>query len=424
MNERPAVHLIDLPSRFPEIYTRVLSNGIRLHHLAPGNEQVARVMLIWPGGTVEARNQEAALLSAQLLMTSSGDLSRDKVADIIDTNGALLQSNVTQHHSSTLLCSLCDRLPATLDLLTELYENPEYEEPEFILARTRQAARLETSVLKTGYQASMAEGKRIFGSDHPMSHIPDATVTKSITIEEIKSSIPALRDNGMPDVFISGFLPQTIIELIADKLGKLSTRTESIALDIQPPHPTGDYREEITMPDAHQCSVRMTFPTIDRRHNDYCSLKFTIQILGGYFGSRLMQEIRERQGLTYGIEASLLGYNEGGFITISSSCDVTSVDRLITETKHQLNLMTQTDITTDELERARRMSLTMLASTFDTSHSIMDFVVSGHRLGFDTSYYQSQVKAITEATPESIKIIARKYLTPNPYITIAGNLPR
>lgn len=65
----------------------------------------------------------------------------------------------------------------------------------------------------------------------------------------------------------------------------------------------------------------MGMPTVLRSDADYIPLRILVTALGGYFGSRLMTNIREDKGYTYGISASLLGYRNNSFISISCQCD-------------------------------------------------------------------------------------------------------
>lgn len=152
-------------------------------------------------------------------------------------------------------------------------------------------------------------------------------------------------------------------------------------------------------------------PAIDRNHPDYIVLRLLVMALGGYFGSRLMSNIREDKGYTYGINSYLLGYPEGGLIGISSSTDNSTADALIEETIGEIKRLSKGDFTEDEIARLKQHAMSTLASSLDSSFDIMEYYINGLVAFIPSNYFEEQVKAVKSLTPELLTRVAREHLS-------------
>ncbi len=119
----------------------------------------------------------------------------------------------------------------------------------------------------------------------------------------------------------------------------------------------GDTIQHIAKPDGVQSSIRMGMRTINRGHADYFSLLLLNHILGGYFGSRLMKNIREEKGLTYGIYSSLNPFKNDCMFSIGADVDKINVELTINEIKKEIEALCLTEISEDELDVTKTIFL-------------------------------------------------------------------
>lgn len=169
----------------------------------------------------------------------------------------------------------------------------------------------------------------------------------------------------------------------------------------------------------------MSIPAVPRSHPDYNLLRMTVTALGGYFGSRLMMNIREDKGYTYGISSALLGSREGGYIVISAQCDNRYTSALIDETRAELIRMADSPLSDDELKRLKFNVASDLASTLDTPMTMMDYYELRHTIGVPDDYFYARQKALAEITPEIVCEMSRRYLNPDSLrISVAGDLSK
>lgn len=144
--------------------------------------------------------------------------------------------------------------------------------------------------------------------------------------------------------------------------------------------------------------------------------------LGGYFGSRLMSNIREKKGLTYGISALLLGDREGSHATITAQCDNGYAGRVVEEIRNEIKALADNPPSGDELERMRLHAVSDSLEALDTPFSIMKVIVSQYAVGMPDNYFQRQQEVIASIDSDTIGEMARRYLSADSLrISIAGN---
>ncbi|MDE7408183.1 MAG: insulinase family protein, partial [Muribaculaceae bacterium] len=157
-------------------------------------------------------------------------------------------------------------------------------------------------------------------------------------------------------------------------------------------------------------------------HHDYVDLRCAIIGLGGYFGSRLMTEVRERQGLTYGISAALFGYPEAGIMMIASQTDNRSAQKLIEATKREILQLQEGPMGAAEFERLRRYIYSQLLSTLDNPFTIMDYYETLKLNFIADGYFQRQIDALSSMTPERLRRVMADHIDITKMKTsVAGN---
>ena len=151
-------------------------------------------------------------------------------------------------------------------------------------------------------------------------------------------------------------------------------------------------------------------PTVPRRHPDYIKLRLLATVLGGYFGSRLMANIREDKGYTYGINASLSGRSFDGYIGISTECDTQHCWNVIAETKKEMVRLCDEPIPEQELKVVKRHLLSDLVKTLDTPFNIAAYIGSMFCYGIYPTYFNDQVQEIIDANSSDLLDVAKHYL--------------
>lgn len=404
----------------PSLSVTQLSNGVTLYALDAGDQPLNRITVSYASGLMEADIPDALLLAANLLREGTTSYTGSQISETLDYHGAWLKSEVMSHDTAVSLWSLNKSTIKLLPLFKEILTAPTFPDKEFATLRDKHKARYLLSQKNVGYIASQTDKKMVFGASHPMSRVLDADEIEALTTDDVRAAYSKTFSTA-PKVFITGDIKEilpAIIEFFSQFEFQPSATPER---NIRPmrPAPAGTVTA-VDVDSEHQAAIAISIPTIGREHADYIPLRLAVMALGGYFGSRLMANIREEKGYTYGITGHLLGYREGGVVSIATNTTPQYVDAVITEVRNELARLREQPMDDEELAIVRNNAMTSLAAILDTPFSIMDHYLSHFHTGTPPDYFNRQAEAIKSLSAARIMELARKYLDPdNMIISIA-----
>lgn len=410
----------------PAIRRRKLANGAELVVIADGTQPVAQLAMNWVGGLAEAPSIAVARMVSDGLREGATDSTADQLEELLDFNGAQLRTATNSHYSSVVLSVLSQRLAEVLPAVLDAVYHPIFPVERIDRMRQRIAASRLVELERVDILASEAAMRGLAGENHYLSRTLDPDEVMSIPIEQLRAWHDRVYTPHTMTAYLSGAitpeLEGRVVSLLNDMAQDAGDRRALLRATVIPlntiPTPVPIFMEK---PGAQQCAVNISIPTIDRRHPDYARLRLAIYALGGYFGSRLMTNIREERGLTYGIQSLLYGYREGGVLEIAAATSPGSVDELIGQTMLEIERMHTNPLGSEELQRVRRGYFTRLAATLDTPFGISDFVMSSQLSCSPDNYFDMQVAAVHEATPALIAEMIECYIDPSrSIVTIAG----
>jgi predicted Zn-dependent peptidase len=158
-----------------------------------------------------------------------------------------------------------------------------------------------------------------------------------------------------------------------------------------------------------QSAISIGSSTINKRHIDYHGLKILNTILGGYFGSRLMKNIREDKGFTYGINSSVSSLDLSGYKVISTEVGQKNLQRTIDEIYNEISLLQSVPVEKDELDIVRNYMSGEMVRMFDGPFALAESFKSVWEFGLDNSYYHSFAEKIKTIDPDEITELAQTY---------------
>lgn len=273
-----------------------LANGIELYALDAGDQPINRITVSYPSGLMEAKAPDSLLLATQLLREGTQSYSGSEISETLDYHGAWLKCDALSHNSAVSLWSLNRSTTQLLTLLRELLFSPVFPEKEFATLRDKHIAKYLLSLKNVAYVAAQSDKKMVFGEHHPMSRVLDADEIGKLTVDDIKSTYQHTFSQT-PKVFVAGDISE-LIPAVTDFFSDFEYETASIEpQNIIPMQPETGGKTAVSDVDAeHQAAIALSIPTIGRDHPDYIPLRLVVMALGGYFGSRLMTNIREDKG--------------------------------------------------------------------------------------------------------------------------------
>lgn len=408
----PAIHPF-APLTMPREIAETLDNGLIFHRFSGGDQPVCNLTLHFLGGISEMGEAAAKILASQL---SEGTENRtaDEIAETLDYCGARFSSQVQAHHTTVKLSLLTSGLPEILPVLAEMITAPSFPEDRLEVARQRLVSALQVSHEDPSAVADMKLQPLFWGKDNPLGREMTENDICNVNADTLHRNHRRLLCPAKMHAYLSGLLDNENISAVRDFLTNIQQLSSGYDMELHPPVPEpGGTAVTTGMPAALQSAISCFIPTPEREHPDYVPLRFAVMALGGYFGSRLMSNIREEKGLTYGISAALMGSQDGAQVYISTTTDRSATDIVLNEIKHELKELSSNPPAGQELERFRTYAMTGLAELLDNPFSVMQYYGSQNLVGTPSDYFERQQAVLTALTPDEIARVSTKYLNPD-----------
>ncbi len=398
---------IDLPAETVE----ELGNGVVFHVVNVGEQPISRLSLFWEGGNFDAANPCVPGLVAEAMRGSTLGMSGTEIDDAVDFNGGRLSGRATDHYIGLDIISLNSRLGNLLPVVGEIACRADFPEDAVGIPARKASANRALQLSKVPFRAVTGVRTAMQGAGHRASRLAMPDDFMAVTPAEVRAGYERMCKSRKHAFLGGSFDEKTVGEVRAF----LETLQPSVLEPIKvcPFCPERVGHSFDGMPGAKQAAVSMALPTVGRDHHDYIVLRLAIMALGGYFGSRLMSNIREEKGLTYGISAALLGNREGAYMEIDAQCDAASVDLVIDETRKEISGLHRNPPKGDELNRLKLNAWSALASVTDSSFGILDHYVTRLLVGTPADYFQSQLDVLDSLTPDRLAEVAGLYLDPD-----------
>ena len=391
----------------------VMPNGIPLYVFDAGENEVVRIDVVVKGGRWQQRLPLQALFTNRLLREGSSRYTSVQIAERLDYYGAWLDLSVGQGHSFVTLYSLNKYLPQTLDLLENLIKEPSFPDNELSTILDNNVQQFKINMQKVDFLAHRELVKALYGCHHPDGRVIEESDYKHISSAILREFHSLYYHSGNCSVYVTGKVTDECVRRLESCLGNAP-----FGLIVKPvqktpvfmPVPTADKRIFVTRPDALQSAVRMGLLTVQRTHPDYVGISVLVTLLGGYFGSRLMSNIREKKGYTYNISAGLVSCPGSSAMVISTETDNEYVEPLINEVYHEIDRLLAEPVSQDELNMVKNYMLGDLCRSYESVFSLSDAWIFLHTSCLPDNYFELMQDTIKSITPRELYDLAGKYL--------------
>lgn len=400
------------PVTLPLPKSDILSNGIRFHTISGGSQEVVQLSITWQGGCLEAPHPMVATLMASLMAEGTSRHSGAEISEMLDFHGAMLRISASQHVTTLQLTALNSMLADVMPLVREIICEPSFPRQAFDTFHDIEVNNFLLAHSKVSVLCSEALAPLIKGPSHPESHVPTLQEVKDISLGQVKEFYQSLVTANGCDAYLGGNFSDRIYDSVRQMLESLPAKGMAMQRRIVPYVALPPEKVVARKPGAVQAAVEIGIPAIPRSHPDYIPLRLSVMALGGYFGSRLMKNIREDKGYTYGIAAYLLGNQEGSYISVMAQCDASYVDAVIAEVAKEMTRLAEQPLPDDEMMRLRQHASSTLLEILDSPFAIIDHYKVIDSVGLPEGYFDHQVHWVRNISPETIMRMARRYITP------------
>lgn len=391
---------------------QTLDNGIDVYSLSAGSQEIVKIEFVFKAGMYQQPAPLIASTTNALLESGTKSFSADELSDGIDFFGSFLELQVEQDFATVTLFSLNKYLHESLKFIEEVIKYPVFPDHEFKVHITNKKQKHAINSQKVNVLARRRFSELLFGPSHPYGIQVQEDDFNRISINEIKTFFNTYYNASNCTIFASGNLPETLTATLNTFFGKehwgIATATDP---GVSVPVKTSTTQKHfVEREDAIQSAIRVGRIMFNKTHPDYFKFQVLNTILGGYFGSRLMANIREDKGYTYGIGSGFSNLVNSGFFFISTEVGADVTNQTLDEIYKEIKLLRENLVNTNELETVRNYILGNFLRSADGPFALADKFKSIWEYNLDYSYFDAYFNAVKTVTPQELRNLANTYL--------------
>lgn len=396
-----------------------LKNGIPVYEINLGSQNVIKLELIFEAGRWHEMEKLIARSTSQLLKAGSLRHNAEKLANFFEYYGAKLSIYDGFNTVNIQVYCLSKHLATLLPMLQELLTTPAFPEEELQKLIKRNKQNLKVQLQKNDVVAYRLFTEELFGTEHPYGYNSSDELYSQVSIPKIKQHFQNNYTANNCTIILSGKTSAQSIQLLDQYFGHLPQSSP-----VQPhlwalaPVVGSKQIHQVLSPDSLQASIRIGRRTFSRDHADCDAFYMLNMVLGGYFGARLMQNLREQHGFTYGVYSSIETLKYSGYWYIHTDVGKDVKDAALTEIYREIDRLQNTLIPPAEMEMVRNYTLGMQLTSLDGVFNVASIIKSLVTSGLNEQHFKEFIKTIKTITPKEIQQMAQTYLNKEDFLEV------
>ena len=400
----------------PPTSTHTCSNGTPIYVVECPEYEVVKVSFVFHAGTITQQHAFAASATANMLAEGSKDMTSQQIAEKLDYYGSYFDINIDRDYAYITFCALAKFFPQTAEVMEQIILHPTFPESEVATYCNKRRQQLAIERRKVETLAREHFAKAIFGDNHPYGTSYPESAYDTLSRTHLESHYRSRYTAENCIVVCSGNIGAATLELIRSIVNQLPSSSDHQEPTIPPFE--GCNKKFIQHDGAVQSSIRMGRLLFSRTHEEFIPMQVLATVLGGYFGSRLMQNLREQNGFTYGIFSAMVNFQHTGYLAIATQVGTEVTQEALRQIAIEIERLRTELISEDELNLVKNIMAGEMMRILDGPFGIADVTTENILCGFDNSHISDNLKRIRSTTPEELLKLAQKYLDPKDITTV------
>jgi zinc protease len=403
----------------PDVVETTIGSGLRvLAARRPGVPMVElrlRVPFAAPGGPGDAGHTAVAELLSSTLLTGTSVRDRVTIDDELAAVGAELSVAVDPERLQVGGSALADGLPVVLGVLADVLTGAAYPSSELGRERERLVERITVARAQPRTIAREALQRRRFG-DHPIAReIPTGDAVAAVDVDQVRALHAAgLLPRGSILTLVGDLDPDAVIVEVERLLGGWVADTAAREL-APPPPPTAGAVELVHRPGAVQSQLRLSAPALRRDDPRYAPLQLANLVLGGYFSSRLVENLREDKGYTYHAGSGVEFVPGGAVLGIETDTATGVTAPALLETRYELGRLAVSPPDQAELSAARNYAIGSLLISLDNQGGLASTLSALAADGLDVGWLRAHPGRLEAVTADEVAAAALEFFAPSAF---------
>ncbi len=406
----------------PEVIQMTSYQDIPIYQVRKANCGIVMIDLVFQAGRPQEKLKLAAASCAALMRESAGSFSAAQLSERIDFLGASITCTASLDHISIKAISQKRHLSEITAILKMIINEPQLKNEDWQHIKSKSKEKLKIQLAKNDVVSYRLLTEKIYGSNHPYGYNSTSELYDHLELEEIKAHFHQYVKANHCQLFVAGDLDdkdQSVLDGLCQSMTKSSITSEKV--DYQSPAVQGG---SIVVPGAlNQTSIRIGRRSCTMKHPDYFRLQYVCNLLGGYFGSRLVVKIREEMGLTYSIYCLLDNHVYDGDIMIAAEVSNENVWNCMKEIHKAMETIREELVSEEECATVNKYMMGNYMNLFDGPFNSIRTIKSLALADIPLDDLDTLIKASLSFDSYQIRDMARKYFDRNDFWNVIVGAP-
>ena len=390
----------------------VLDNGIEVYAIDAGAQDVLQMEMVFYAGNSFEKSNAVAATTSYMLKNGTSSKSAFELNEHFEYYGAYCNRTCQNETASISLHTLSKHLPVLLPVIKEMITDSIFPEEELSIYIQNSKQKLSVSLKKCDFVANRLIDAYLFGENHPYGKYIGSADYDALTTAQLKEHFQQYYLNGHCIIFVAGKLPVDLFKVVNEQFGHLTIKPgkQQITNNILPAV-TKKYRLT-NDPKGLQGAIRIARDFPNRHHPDFMKMMVLNTVFGGFFGSRLMSNIREEKGYTYGIHSYVQNHFQDTALLVSTEAGKDVTEATVEEIYKEMEILREELIDEEELLLVRNYLIGNILGDLDGPFHIIGRWKNIILNNLKEEYFYDSIKMIKTISAEELKTLANKYLQP------------
>ncbi len=412
----PIIDAVDFHLTLPPCKKYTLKNGVEVYAVDLGELDTLMVNWVFDSGNFYEEKNLVASAANYLLKNGTSKKNAFAINEHFEYYGSFLNRACQNEFADISLHCLGKHVNELLPVVAEMLTDSVFPQEELDIFKKNMQQRLLVGLKKSDFVAGRLIDSYLFGEHHPYGKISSAKDYEDLQQDEIKNFYKKYYQQGSCVIFVAGKLPKDIMQQLDIHFGSLPFRPRNSYKINYNIIPAREKKYNIVNDvNGVQGSVRIGRDFPNRHHPDFQKMQVLNNLFGGYFGSRLMNNIREDKGYTYGIYSYLMNHVQQSALLISTEAGKEVCAATIDEVYKEMKILREELIDEDELHTSRNFMIGSILGDLDGPFQVASRWKNIVLNNLDEQYFYRGIDIIKTITAEELQQLANKYFIPEEF---------
>jgi predicted Zn-dependent peptidase len=395
-----------------------LTNGTTVYAVNAGAEEVMMVEMVFFAGNCYESQNGIAPATNYLIKNGTSSKTAFQINEHFEYYGAYLSRSCQNETSSIVLHCLSRHLNELLPVIREIIDDAGFPEEEIEIFKQNSKQRLSVNLQKCDFVANRLIDVSLYGEEHPYGKYNNPEDYDALSSDGMKEFYRKYYQKGKCIIFVAGKLPPDYQQQLEQFFGNRHV-DEDISFPANVSSPGHEKKLRINNdPNGVQGAIRIAQPFPNRHHPDFKKVMILNSLLGGFFGSRLMANIREDKGYTYGIHSYLQNHIQQTAWMISTDAGKDVCEATIAEVYKEMKILREEPVKEDELLLVKNYMMGTNLGDLDGPFKIINRWKNLVLNNLDENYFYESMQTIKTISAEELESLSKKYLLPENFFEL------